>query len=350
MRIGDIEQSSTILTVSEANFTILSMTQFRKDGYKMEYRQVGRSGLRVSAMGLGSWLTFGSSVTEADSIRTIRTGYELGINFFDTANAYSEGRAEEVVGEALAEFPRSSYVVATKVYFPMGNGPNDRGLSRKHIIEQCHASLRRLGTDYIDLYQCHRFDPTVPVGETMRALEDLTTQGKILYAGVSEWTAPQIEEALDIGWELGMHPLISDQPRYNMFQRGIEDEIVPLCGREGLGLLIFSPLAQGFLTGKYQAGRPAPEGSRATTEEGKGFIQRFITDENLRKVEMLKELADGAGIPLAHLAIAWTLRLSEVSSAITGASRPAQIIDNVKAVELKLTPDIVDAIDQILAS
>ncbi|NLY91620.1 MAG: aldo/keto reductase [Firmicutes bacterium] len=315
----------------------------------MEYRQLGKSGLRVSAIALGSWLTYGVSVEKERSLTCIKKAYELGVNFFDTANVYGRGAAETVMGEALQPYPRESYVLATKVYFPMGDGPNDRGLSRKHIMEQCHASLRRLRTDYIDLYQCHRYDPSVPLEETLRALDDLVTQGKILYAGVSEWTAAQITDAVRTGEHLGLHRIISNQPRYNMFERGIEEEILPVCVREGIGQVVFSPLAQGVLTGKYRLNQPLPEGSRATSAAGKEFIQRLLTTENLQKVETLKQIADEAGIPLARLALAWVLRLSGISAAIIGASCPEQVEENVKAVDLKLAPELLQKIEEALA-
>jgi aryl-alcohol dehydrogenase-like predicted oxidoreductase len=216
----------------------------------LEYRRLGGSGLKVSEIALGSWLTYGGSVAEERARECIRRAYELGINFFDTANVYARGAAEEIVGRALKGFARESYVLATKVYFPMGEGPNDRGLSRKHIMEQCHASLRRLGVDYVDLYQCHRYDTETPLEETLRALDDLVRQGKVLYVGVSEWSAGQISEALRIADEMGFDRIVSNQPCYNMIQRHIERRVMPLCEVEGVGQVVFSPLAQGVLTGK----------------------------------------------------------------------------------------------------
>ncbi|HHT48683.1 MAG TPA: aldo/keto reductase [Firmicutes bacterium] len=315
----------------------------------MEYRNIGNSGLKVSVIALGSWLTYGVAVEKELSLACIKKAYDLGVNFFDTANAYGRGAAEKVVGEALQSYPRESYVLATKVFFPMGDGPNDRGLSRKHIMEQCHASLRRLRTDYIDLYQCHRYDPSVPLEETLRALDDLVTQGKILYAGVSQWSAAQITDAVRTGERLGLHPIISNQPHYNMLEREIEAEILPVCAREGIGQVVFSPLAQGVLTGKYRLNQPVPEGSRATTNEGKKFIQRLLTTETLQKVEQLKQIADAAGIPLARLALAWVLRLPGISAAIIGASRPEQVEENVKAAGLKLAPELLQKIEEVLA-
>jgi voltage-dependent potassium channel beta subunit len=314
----------------------------------LEYRKVGRNGLRVSELGLGSWLTYGTSLDEQITTACIHKAYDLGINFFDTANVYGQGAAEIAVGKALKDFPRESYVLATKVFFPMGGGPNDRGLSRKHIFEQCHASLRRLGTDYIDLYQCHRFDTSVPLEETLWALDDLAAQGKILYSGVSEWIQEQILEGVSICEKYLLRPFISNQPRYNMFQREIENTVIPACERVGIGQVVFSPLAQGLLTGKYRLGEPVPEGSRATTQEGRVFIKRFLTEENLRKVEGLRQLAKEAGLTLPELALAWVLRLENISSAIIGASRPEQIDANVKAAEVHLSTEILEKIEQVL--
>ncbi|WP_018131211.1 aldo/keto reductase family protein [Effusibacillus pohliae] len=316
----------------------------------MNYRKLGKSGLRVSEISLGSWLTYGSSVEKETAIRCIDKAYELGINFFDTANVYARGESEKVVGEALRKYPRESYVLATKVFFPMGDGPNDRGLSRKHIIEQCNASLKRLGVDYIDLYQCHRFDPETPLDETLQALDDLVTQGKVLYVGVSEWTAVQINDALHLADKNGYDRIISNQPVYNMFNRYIEESVLPLCEREGVGQIVFSPLAQGLLTGKYKPGQPVPQGSRAANPEQKMFIERYLTENNLQKAAQLEKIAAEAGMPLANLALAWILRQPGVSSAIIGASRPAQIEQNVKASGVKLTPDLLQAIDEVLES
>src|SRR5437868_7498978 len=251
----------------------------------MQYRRLGRAGVRVSTIALGSWLTYGSSVAEEAAIQCIHKAYELGINFFDTANAYNRGAAEKVVGGALRDYSRDSFVLATKVYFPMGEGPNDRGLSRKHIMEQCHASLHRLGTDYIDLYQCHRYDTETPLEETLRALDDLVTQGKALYVGVSEWSAVQIADAVYLARELNLDRIVSNQPIYNMLTRYIERDIVPLCLREGIGQIVFSPLAQGVLTGKYRPGQAPPQGTRATDPEVGMFIRNLLRDETLAAVQ-----------------------------------------------------------------
>lgn len=315
----------------------------------MEYRHLGRSGLKVSEVSLGSWLTYGGSVADEAARACIRRAYELGVNLFDTANVYRRGAAERVLGQALKEFPRSDLVIATKVYFPMGEGPNDRGLSRKHIIEQCHASLRRLGTDYVDLYQCHRFDPHTPLEETLRALDDLVTQGKVLYVGVSEWTAAQVAEALGIQRRLGYDPIVSSQPQYSMLVRTIERELVPLCEREGIGQIVWSPLAQGVLTGKYRPGTPPPRGSRAADEQSNFSMEWLLRDEVLAAVQRLRPIAQELNLSLAQLAIAWTLRLPNVASAIVGATRPEQVDDNVAASGVRLDAEVCARIDAVLA-
>lgn len=315
----------------------------------MQYRRLGRSGLKVSELALGSWLTYGGYVDKQTAVACIHKAYELGINFFDTANVYHGGAAEEVVGEALRAFPRESYVLATKVFFPMGDGPNNRGLSRKHVMEQCHASLKRLGTDYIDLYQCHRFDPETPPDETLRALDDLVSQGKVLYVGVSEWTAAQIADAVHLTRELDLDPIVSNQPVYNMLNRYVEKEILPLCAREGIGQVVFSPLAQGVLTGKYRPSeKPAP-GTRAADPQSAQFIQRYLTGETLAKVQKLAPIAERNGLTMSQLALSWILRRREVSSAIVGASRPEQVEQNVRASGVVLPPEDLEAIEQILA-
>ena len=247
----------------------------------MQYRHLGKYGVKVSEVSLGSWLTYGGATEDESARACIEKAYDLGINFFDTANVYARGKSEEVVGKSLAAYPRDSYFLATKVFFPMGDGPNDRGLSRKHIFEQCHLSLKRLGTDYIDLYQCHRYDTATPLEETLVALDDLARQGKILYAGVSEWSAGQIAHAVDYIRGAGLHPLVSNQPYYNMIGRGIEKEVIPLCEREGLGQVVFSPLAQGVLTGKYKPGQPPPEGSRAADPGQNMFMNGGKLDDDV---------------------------------------------------------------------
>lgn len=315
----------------------------------MKYRRLGASGLKVSEIGLGSWLTYGTA-TEAETAKAcVHKAYELGINFFDTANAYNNGEAEKVIGDALKTHTRSSYVLATKVFFPMGSGPNDRGLSRKHIMEQCEASLRRLGTDYIDLYQCHRFDSETPVEETLRALDDLTAQGKVLYTGISEWSASQISNAAEVGKRLGLRPLISNQPIYNMFERYIEKEVLEVSAAEGMGQVVFSPLAQGVLTGKYKPGQAAPANSRAANDKTNGIINSYMREDVLLVTEKLAQLADGIGATLSQLALAWVLRQPGVSSAIIGSSRPAQIEENIKAIDIVLTETLLEQIEAILS-
>ena len=314
----------------------------------MEYRNLGRSGVKVSEVSLGSWLTYGGSVAAEQATSCIHKAYALGVNFFDTANVYVRGDAEEIVGRALSGFERDSYFLATKVYFPMGEGPNDRGLSRKHIMEQCHASLERLGVDYVDLYQCHRYDENTPLEETLRALDDLVRQGKALYVGVSEWSAEQIESAMRLAKEMNLDGIVSNQPRYNMIQRQIEDKVIPLCEREGVGQVVFSPLAQGILTGKYSPGDAPEEGTRAANPEQNQFMEQLMNEEVLSAVQGLRGVASEAGLNMSQLALAWVLRQENVSSTIIGASRPEQVEDNVGAAGVKLTPDVIEEIDGIL--
>lgn len=314
----------------------------------MNYRNLGKYGVKVSEVALGSWLTYGGATENSAAQACIEKAYDLGINFFDTANVYAQGKSEEVVGRVLAQYPRSSYFLATKVFFPMGEGPNDRGLSRKHIFEQCHASLKRLGTDYIDLYQCHRYDTTTPLEETLVALDDLAQQGKLLYAGVSEWSAGQIAHAVDFIRGSGLHPLVSNQPYYNMLGRAIEKDIIPLCEREGLGQVVFSPLAQGVLTGKYKPGQEPPAGSRAADPSQNMFFGNRLEQGQLEKVQKIVPLAQEAGLSMPQLALAWCLRQKNVSSVIIGASRPEQVEDNAAASGKTLAPEVLTAIDEAL--
>ncbi|NEW05783.1 aldo/keto reductase [Paenibacillus sp. SYP-B3998] len=316
----------------------------------MLYRRLGSSGLKVSELSLGSWLTYGGAIDFKQSELIIDKAYELGINLFDTANVYHKGEAEQVVGKALAKYPRTSYVLATKVCVPMGDGPNDRGLSRKHIREQCEASLKRLGVDYIDLYQCHRYDTETPLEETLRALDDLITQGKVLYTGVSMWKAEQLIDGIHIAKSLNLDRIISNQPQYHMFRRGIEKDIVPLCKREGIGQIVYSPLAQGILTGKYKPGMPFPDQSRAADPAQNGAIVNLITEEQLIKVEKLGTIAERNELSLAQLALAWILRLDNISSCIIGASRPEQVAENAKASGVKLSPQDIQEIEAILSA
>jgi len=314
----------------------------------VEYRRLGNSGVKVSEISLGSWLTYGGSVAEEQASACIDRAYEIGINFFDTANVYMRGAAEEIVGRALRGFERDSYFLATKVYFPMGEGPNDRGLSRKHTTEQCHASLKRLGVDYVDLYQCHRYDENTPLEETLRTLDDLVRQGKVLYVGVSEWTQGQISDAMRIAKEMNLDRIVSNQPRYNMIQRKIEDDVIPLCEREGVGQVVFSPLAQGVLTGKYRPGEAPERGTRAADPESNRFMQQLMNEEVLSAVDGLRSVASDQGLSMPQLALAWVLRQENVSSAIIGASRPEQVEDNAAASGVELSPDVISEIDGIL--
>lgn len=313
----------------------------------MQHRRLGRWGLSVSAVGLGSWLTYGGYVGQETAIACIRRAYELGVTFFDTANVYAAGAAEEVVGRALAGVPRSSVVIATKVFHPMGEGPNERGLSRKHVAEQLDASLRRLGVDYIDLYQCHRYDTSTPLEETCRVMDDAIRAGKILYWGVSEWNADQIAAAVDLCTARGWAPPVSNQPQYSALWRRIEERILPVCRERGLGTVVWSPLAMGVLTGKYRSLDDVPPDSRAASRDA-AFMRRFLTQEILDAVAQLRPLADEAGITTAQLALAWVLRQPGVSSAIVGASRPEQVDDNVAAADIVLDDDLVARMDAIL--
>ncbi|MFI0407210.1 aldo/keto reductase family protein [Actinomadura sp. 3N508] len=315
----------------------------------MEFRYLGRSGLKVSEIAYGNWLTHGSQVEEDAARACVRAALDEGITTFDTADVYAGTRAEEVLGRALKGQRREGLEIFTKVYWPTGPGVNDRGLSRKHIVESVNGSLRRLETDYIDLYQAHRFDHETPLEETMRAFDDLVRQGKVLYVGVSEWRAEEIERALKIADEMGFDRIISNQPQYSMLWRVIEGEIVPLCEREGVGQIVWSPIGQGVLTGKYKPGQPLPAGSRATDDKGGAdMIKRYMSDDLLARVQELKPIADDLGLSMAQLAIAWTLQNPNVASAIVGASRPEQVADNAKAAGVKLDEGVLKRIDDVL--
>jgi voltage-dependent potassium channel beta subunit len=314
----------------------------------MEYRQLGRSGLKVSEIAYGNWITHGSQVAEDAALACVAAALDEGITTFDTADVYAQTRAESVLGKALHGVRRESVEICTKVFWPTGRGPNDRGLSRKHIMESAVASLRRLGTDYLDLYQAHRYDHETPLEETLRAFDDLVRQGKVLYIGMSEWRAEEISAALKIAAELGLDRIVSNQPQYNMLWRVIEAEVVPLCAKEGIGQLVWSPIAQGVLTGKYLPGAAPPAGSRATDESGANFISRLLTDDILSRVQQLKPVAEQAGLTLAQLAVAWTLQNPNVSAAIVGATRPEQVRENVRAAGVRLDPEVLRQIDDIL--
>ncbi|MCO6005665.1 aldo/keto reductase family protein [Actinoallomurus purpureus] len=314
----------------------------------MEFRHLGRSGLMVSEISYGNWITHGSQVEEDAANACVHAALDEGVTTFDTADVYAGTRAEEVLGRALKGQRRESLEIFTKVYWPTGAGPNDRGLSRKHIFESIHGSLRRLQTDYVDLYQAHRFDHETPLEETLKTFDDLVRQGKVLYIGVSEWRAEEIARALKIADEMGLDRIISNQPQYNMLWRVIESEVVPLSEKEGVGQIVWSPIAQGVLTGKYQPGTAPPAGSRATDESGSAFIQRFLNDDVLTRVQRLTPLAEEAGLSMAQLAVAWVLQNPNVSSAIIGASRPEQVRDNVKAAGVTLDAELLQRIDDIL--
>jgi aryl-alcohol dehydrogenase-like predicted oxidoreductase len=314
----------------------------------VKYRNVGNTGLKVSEIGLGSWLTYGTAAEQKIADACIAKAFDCGINFFDTANAYNKGEGEKAIGAALSSYPRSSYVLSTKVYFPMGSGPNDRGLSRKHIMEQCESSLRRMGVDYIDMYFCHRFDLLTPLEETLRALDDLTAQGKIMYAAVSEWTGAQITDAAGISKGLNLRPLAANQPIYNMFERYIEDEVISISEQTGLGQIVFSPLAQGILTGKYKSGQIIPVGTRGSDDSVNQVIRSYLRDDILDVVQELNDLANSLDLKLSQLSLAWVLRQRNVSSALIGASKPEQIEENVKAVDVFLDPDTLEKIEYIL--
>ncbi len=305
---------------------------------------MGRTGLKLSEISLGGWLTFGGQVDDDTAFACLDVAVEHGVNFIDLADVYARGNAERVFGRWLKGKKRSDFVISSKVYWPMSDNVNDRGLSRKHIMESVEGSLRRLGTDYLDIYFCHRHDPETPLEEVVRAMTDLVQQGKILYWGTSVWEADQIEGAVDIAREwLGYQPFV-EQPRYNMLDRHIEDAILPMCAEKGLGIVVWSPLAQGVLTTKYLDG--IPEDSRATYSH---WIKEDLTPENIARVKQLNAIAGDLGLTMPQLALAWILRRPEISSVITGASRPEQVEENVKASGVELPEDVLAEIERILA-
>jgi voltage-dependent potassium channel beta subunit len=313
----------------------------------VRYRHLGRWGTQVSEIGLGSWLTYGGSVEEDAARACMQRAFERGVTFFDTANVYARGRAEEVVGRQIREFPRHEIVLATKVYFSMGDGPNDRGLSRKHIREQIDASLRRLGVDYVDLYQCHRYDVTAPLEETVQAMDDLVRAGKILYWGVSEWNADQIAAAVALARARGWAEPVSNQPQYSALWRRVEARVFPTCREYGLGNVVWSPLAMGILTGKYTDAANPPAGTRAAGR-AKDMMEDYFSQPVLDAVQKLIPLAQRAGCSLAQLALAWCLRDDVVSSVIVGASRVEQVDDNVAATDLTIDPAIFAEMERVL--
>ena len=314
----------------------------------MEFRHLGRSGLIVSEISYGNWLTHGSQVEEDAALACVRAALDEGITTFDTADVYAGTKAETVLGKALKGERREGLEIFTKVYFPTGEGRNDRGLSRKHILESIEGSLRRLGTDHVDLYQAHRYDYATPLEETMTAFADVVRSGKALYIGVSEWRAEEIRAAAKLAAELRV-PLVSNQPQYNALWRVIEPEVVPTCADLGLSQIVWSPIAQGILTGKYKVGQQPPAGSRATDDQGgKDMISRWLRDDVLSRVAQLEPIAAEAGLNLAQRAVAWVLQNPNVASAIVGASRPEQVHDNVKAAGVTLDKGLLTKIDEIL--
>ena len=315
----------------------------------MEFRHLGTSGLKVSEIAYGNWLTHGSQVEEDAARACVRQALEEGMTTFDTADVYANTAAESVLGRALQGTRRESVEIFTKVYWPTGpGGPNDSGLSRKHIMGSIDGSLARLQTDYVDLYQAHRYDIKTPLEETMEAFADVVRSGKALYIGVSEWTAEQIRQAHTLARELHIG-LVSNQPQYNMLWRVIEGEVVPTCEELGIGQVVWSPIAQGVLTGKYLPGEPPPSGSRATDQKGgAGIVRRLLREDVLSRVQQLKPIADDAGLSMAQLAVAWVLRNPNVSAAIIGATRPEQVSENVKAAGVRLDPDQLSQIDKVL--
>ena len=315
----------------------------------MEHRRLGSSGMYVSEISYGNWITHGSQVEQQSAIACVKTALDVGITTFDTADVYAGTKAETVLGKALKGVRRESYDLFTKVYFPTGTGKNDRGLSRKHIMESAHASLKRLGTDHIDLYQAHRFDYETPLEETLSAFNDLVRQGKVNYIGTSEWSATEISAALKIQDERGYTRFVSNQPQYSMLWRVIDAEVVPLSDKEGIGQIVWSPIAQGVLTGKYKPGKKVPAGSRATDKNGgAGMISRWLNNDILTAVEKLRPIAEGVDLSMAQLAIAWVLQNKNVSSAIIGATKPSQVKENVKASGVKLSAQTMKAIDKAL--
>ncbi len=316
----------------------------------MEFRYLGNSGLKISEITYGNWLTHGSQVENEVAIACVHAALDAGITSFDTADVYANTVAESVLGEALDGQRRESIEIFTKVYWPTGpGGPNDCGLSRKHIMESINGSLKRLRTDYVDLYQAHRYDTETPLEETMQAFADVVRMGKALYIGVSEWTADQIRDAHELARELHV-PLVSSQPQYNMLWRVIEDEVVPTCAELGISQIVWSPMAQGILSGKYLPGQPAPEGTRAANDQVGTSMRGRMTDDVLTRVQNLKPIASDLGLSMPQLAIAWVLQNDNVAAALVGASRPEQIADNVGAAGVVIPDDALAAIDDVLGT
>ncbi|MBL9079331.1 MAG: aldo/keto reductase family protein [Planctomycetes bacterium] len=313
----------------------------------MLYRHLGASGLRVSVMGLGSWLTIGNTIDQATTQSLVATAFDAGVNLFDTADVYNHGEGERALGEALHGLPRHRLVVATKCFFPMSDDANDRGLSRKHVHESLFASLRRLRTDYVDLLQCHRFDPDTPVLETARAMDDLIRRGHLLYWGTSQWPADRIAEVVELCRREHLHAPISNQPLYNLFDRGIEKDVLPTSQRCGLGQLVYSPLAQGVLTGKYAVGKTPPAGTRAADPVQNQFVGRYLTPSHLGKVQQLVELARARGTTAAELALAFCLRDARIASVLVGARSPAQLQQSLAAASRTVDASLQQQLDHL---
>jgi len=313
----------------------------------MDYRRLGSSGVRVSRISLGSWLTIGNQVAQSATNAMVGRAVDLGINFFDTADVYNDGAAERALGQAIKGLRRDHLIIASKCFFPMSDDVNDRGLSRKHIIESIHGSLRRLELEHLDLYQCHRPDPDTPVAETAMAMDDLIRQGKVLYWGVSYWPAHRIVEAVQFCRANGCHPPVSNQPPYNLLNRTIEDEVIGVCREQGLSQVVFSPLAQGVLSGKYRPGAAPPAGSRASNRKVNQFISRYLTEDALARVARFVEIAERASVTPSQLALQWCLRLPEVSSAIIGASSIEQLEENVAALDSAGIDEVAAELDEL---
>jgi len=319
----------------------------------MKYRNLGNSGLKVSVAGLGSWLTLGNTLEQDSSSTLVHKAFELGINLFDTADVYKRGKKKEVVhgvaelalGASIKELPRHCFVLATKCFFPLSDDINDKGLSRKHVLEACDGSLKRLGVDYIDLYQCHRYDPETPLLETVRAMDHLVRQGKVLYWGTSSWTAQQIADAVALCEKHGLYAPISNQPEYNLFERGIERDIAPQSAKMGLGQICYSPMAQGVLSGKYLPGQPPPEGSRGADDRVNKQVKDYLTDEKLQKAQAFKQLAEKHGMLPSNLALAFCLQNPHVAAVLVGARTKEQLKENLKAVDLAVSPEVLRELD-----
>ncbi len=317
--------------------------------WEMNYRKLGQWGMKVSEVSLGGWLTHGRSIEDATTEQIVHRAFDLGVNFFDTADAYNAGEAEKSLAKAIKSFRRMDLVLATKCFFPISDRPNDQGLSRKHIVESVHHSLERLETDYIDLMQFHRFDPEVRIEESVRAVDDLIRQGKILYWGVSMWNSAQITEAVHVARQLNCCPPVSNQPLYNMFSREIEDRVIPASEKHGLGQVVFSPLAQGVLTGKYKPGSKVPEGSRASDDKSNMFMGGYMSDDQLRLVQKLTVIAQDHGLTMGQFALAWCLRQSNVSSVIVGATKLSHIEENVGASGAEIDAEVWETVEGLLA-